>query len=190
MMMATEVRPWTLEELHRLPDDGNKYELVRGELFVTPPPTYGHEDIGAKLNEVLVPYVRTHDLGLVYRPRAVMRHEGSQVEPDLMVRARHPKRTGKDGDWNTAPIPILVVEIASPYTRRRDRDQKRQLYLDAGVAAYWIVDPEAREVHVFRRDSDPVTTSDRVTWWPTGASEALTFDVSILFQDGASGDVD
>jgi Uma2 family endonuclease len=150
---------------------------------VTPPPSYGHEDIGANLTEILVPYVRTHDLGKVYRPHAVMRHEGSQVEPDLMVRARHPNPTGKDADWNTAPIPILVVEIASPYTRRRDRAQKRQLYLDAGVAEYWIVDPESREVHIIRPDGEPVATSDRVTWWPAGASEALAFDVSVLFRE-------
>ena len=62
MHMATATKRWTLEELHSLPDDGNKYELVRGELFVTPPPTDGHETIAARLTEILAPYVREHRL--------------------------------------------------------------------------------------------------------------------------------
>lgn len=150
MAVATQVKAWTLDELHRLPEDGNRYELARGELFVTPPPTDEHETIAATLSAILSAYVRTHDFGLVFRPQAVMRHDRSQVEPDLMVRRRHPARSGTDNDWSTAPVPILVVEIASPYTRRRDRVEKKQLHLDAGVAEYWIVEPKGKEVHVTR----------------------------------------
>jgi hypothetical protein len=62
MHMATNLKRWTLEELHRLPDDGNKYELVRGDLFVTPPPNDGHETILARLTDVLTPYVRAQRL--------------------------------------------------------------------------------------------------------------------------------
>ena len=79
MAMPNAVKRWTLRELHSLPDDGNKYELVRGELFVTPPPTYDHETIAARLTQILVPYVASHGLGLVYHPRAVLRFEGSEV---------------------------------------------------------------------------------------------------------------
>src|SRR5205809_8057018 len=89
MAVATRVREWTLVEVHRLPDDGNKYELVRGELFVTPPPGDEHETILAKLSAILTPYVRQHELGLVYHPKSVMRFKGSEVEPDLMVRKPH-----------------------------------------------------------------------------------------------------
>ncbi len=78
MPMATATKRWTLEELHRLPDDGNKYELVRGDLFVTPPPTDAHETILARLTRLLDPYVAAHGLGFVYRPRAVLRFEGSE----------------------------------------------------------------------------------------------------------------
>jgi Uma2 family endonuclease len=63
MAVATVVKKWTLEEVHRLPDDGNKYELVRGELFVTPPPGERHETILAQLTAILVPYVHEHGLG-------------------------------------------------------------------------------------------------------------------------------
>ena len=137
MHMATATKRWTLDELHSLPDDGNKYELVRGELFVTPPPTDGHETIAARLTEILGPYVGEHRLGHVYHPRAVLRFEGSEVEPDLMVRQAHPN---PEGSWDDAPIPRLVVEIISDSTRRRDRGPKRDFYLDAGGDEYWIVD--------------------------------------------------
>src|SRR2546430_9950820 len=86
MHMAARAKQWTLREVHSLPDDGNKYELVRGELFVTPPPTDEHETILARLTRLLDPYVAAHGLGFIYHPRAVLRFEGSEVEPDLMVR--------------------------------------------------------------------------------------------------------
>src|SRR5438045_5594867 len=71
------IRPWTLEELQRLPDDGNKYELVRGELFVTPAPSEDHETIAARLSNILSQYVERHGLGLVFLPRAVFRLQAS-----------------------------------------------------------------------------------------------------------------
>ncbi|MGQ0537659.1 MAG: Uma2 family endonuclease, partial [Gemmatimonadaceae bacterium] len=111
--MATATKRWTLEELHSLPDDGNKYELINGELLVTPPPTDEHETIIARLSRILDPYVAKHGLGLVYRPRSVVRTEGSEVEPDLMVRQPQGHRKAK---WESAPIPSLVVEVLSPYT--------------------------------------------------------------------------
>src|SRR3982751_4020232 len=90
MAVALKVRQWTLAELHRLPDDGNRYELVRGDLFVTPAPGNPHEAIAARLTRIIDPYAAKHGLGDVYRPRAVMMFAGSQVEPDLMVRLPHP----------------------------------------------------------------------------------------------------
>jgi Uma2 family endonuclease len=178
--VATRIKQWTLEELHSLPEDGNKYEVVRGELFVTPPPSDQHETIAARLAGILTPYVEAHGLGHVYRPRAVMRFAGSEVEPDLMVRAAHPDRRGTDSDWTRAPIPLLVVEILSPYTRRRDREDKRPFYIDAGVDEYWMVDPEERSITIVRIDSERESAST-VTWAPSGVSASLTFEVGHLF---------
>ena len=71
MHMANRVqKKWTLEELHSLPDDGNKYELIRGQLFVTPPPTDAHETICARLHRLLDPYVAANGLGLTTSFRA------------------------------------------------------------------------------------------------------------------------
>jgi Uma2 family endonuclease len=178
MHMATQTKRWTLEEVHSLPDDGNKYELVRGELFVTPPPSENHETILARLHAILAPFVARYGLGMVYRPRAVVRFEGSEVEPDLMVRA---ERHDAGRDWDDAPVPILVVEVLSGSTRRRDNAQKRELYLDAGVEEYWIADPDRASVRVVRRGVEDVVTSTELSWLPSGASAELVIRVSALF---------
>ena len=175
-MVAT--KPWTLDELHRLPDDGNKYELVRGELFVTPLPNEEHEIIAARLTDILAPYVKRHALGVVFHPRAVFRFEGSEVEPDLMV--RQPKQPGTQ-DWTDAPIPLLIVEILSPSTRRRDRQQKRSFYVDSPISEYWMADPEAKTITRVRAGAPDETVRDRLIWAPPGASDALTIDVADLF---------
>lgn len=180
MHMATDTKPWTLEELHRLPDDGNKYELVRGELFVTPAPSVTHEMVLARLTALLLPYVERHSLGMIYHPRAVVRFEGSEVEPDLMVRANPSSPTE---DWAKLPIPVLVVEVLSGTTRRRDLQQKRQFYLDAGVAEYWAIDPKARTVRVVKPGAADLVEPDVVTWHPPGASDALVVRVAVLLAE-------
>ena len=178
MHMAMRTKRWTLAELHRLPDDGNKYELVRGDLFVTPVPSLEHETILARLNEILVPFVVANDLGKVFHPRAVVRFDGSEVEPDLMVRRLH---SGGSLDWDDAPAPILVVEVLSDSTRRRDLGEKRRFYVDANVAEYWIVDPEARDVRLVRRGDDDRRETELLTWMPAGARESLVIEVAAIF---------
>ena len=179
MAMPVAIRPWTIDDVDRLPDDGNKYEVVRGELFVTPAPTGDHETILARLTRMLDPYVERHGLGFVYRPRAVFRFEGSQVEPDLMVRSR----VTREQAWNDAVKPPLIVEVLSPSTHRRDRGPKRELYVDAGIADYWIIDAEARTVTVIRRDKPDMVCADVVTWHPAGAAEPLDVRVAELFAE-------
>jgi Uma2 family endonuclease len=176
--VSVATKRWTLEELHSLPDDGNKYELIRGELFVTPAPTDEHETILAKLSRVLDPYVAANGLGYLYHPRAVLQFEGSEAEPDLMVRQPHPRRKGR---WSTAPVPILIVEVHSPYTGRRDRQQKREYYQDAGVAEYWMIDPEEQTLTVARAGEADVVVRDRLTWSPPGSSAPFEFEVGTLF---------
>ena len=178
MHMATRAKQWTLDEVHSLPDDGNKYELVRAELFVTPPPSEDHETILARLSRILDPYVAANGLGMVYHPRSVMRFEGSEVEPDLMVRQ---PRTDKGRDWDDAPTPILIVEVLSGSTRRRDHVQKRELYLDAKVAEYWIVDPERVSIRVVRAGSTDEVITDQLTWSPRGARQPLVVDLAAIF---------
>jgi len=179
MHMATRVKRWTLDEVHSLADDGNKYELIHGELFVTPPPSVEHETILGRLSALLVPYVAKHDLGMVYHPRAVVRVQGSEAEPDLMV--RRPPSEQLRNDWDRVAIPLLVIEVLSPYTRRRDHMQKRDWYAEIGVVEYWIVDPEQRAVRVIKRGADESLVVDTLRWHPSGADSPLVIDLGRLF---------
>lgn len=176
--MSMPAKAWTLEELHRLPEDGNKYEVIRGELFVTPPPSVDHEEVLARLHATLAGYVETHRVGRVYRPRAVIRFEGSEAEPDLMVRPIAPNVHGNA--WEQLPPPLLVVEALSPTTRRRDLVNKREYYLDAGAGEYWVLDGERREIRVIRRGESDVVIRDSLVWRAV-ADEPLVLDVAALF---------
>lgn len=184
MHMATHIKRWTLEEVHSLPDDGNRYELVDGELFVTPPPSVGHEEVLAVLTPILSDYVRRWRLGRVYHPRAVIRARGSEVEPDLMVR---PVAASPSAEWSELLLPILVVEISSGTTRRRDQMQKRAFYLRLGIPEYWIVDRRAGTIWVVRPGLDDLACKDSLIWQPTGAAEPLVLDVSRVFREAAGG---
>jgi Uma2 family endonuclease len=177
--MATETRPWTLAKLHRLPDDGNKYELVYGELFVTPAPRPSHEEIIAILVPLLNKYVERWRLGRPYTTRAVVRARESEVEPDIQIREIAPPTE----DWSRLPVPMLVVEVTSSSTRRRDREKKRQYYIDIGVADYWIVDRETRSIQVVRPGTEDVVEYETVRWQPAAAQEPLAVDVQALFRE-------
>jgi Uma2 family endonuclease len=181
--MHTVPRPqgkrWTLEEVHALPENGNKYELVYGELWVTPAPRDRHETILARLTRILDPYVDAQGLGLVYHPRAVFRvRRDVEVEPGLMVRQPRPD---PDGEWETAPWPSLVVEVVSRSSRKRDYGRKRELYMSEGIPEYWIVDGEIRTITVVRSGRDPEAVTDQLTWMPAGAREPLTFELTRVF---------
>jgi Uma2 family endonuclease len=178
-MAATHQR-WTLDELHRLPDDGNRYEVIRGELFVTPPPACEHEAILVRLQRRLAPYVDDQRIGNIFHPRAVLRFDGSEAEPDLFVR---PGRLAAVASWDDAPAPLLVVEVLSDTTRTRDLVHKRGFYLRAGVADYWVIDAGTRTVRVVRRGEQDVVEESTVRWHPAGATRPLELAVPSLFDD-------
>lgn len=176
-MPVAATKVWTLKDMDALPEDSNTYELVHGELFVTPAPTNHHETIAVRLARSLDAYAAANDLGYVYRPRSVIQRDGSQVEPDLMVR--------KPGDtrlpWDKAPVPILVVEILSPSNKRRHRQAKRAFYAEVGVAEYWTVDPITRTITSVRPGELDVVAATQLSWYPAGATEPLVVDVPGVF---------
>lgn len=132
-----------------LPDDGRRYEILDGELSVTPAPSLDHQIILANLFRILDAHVRTHSLGIVlFAPLDVILADANIVQPDLVYldneRMSRGSRRGIEG------APTLLVEILSPGTTRVDRGAKRAIYAREGVPFYWIVDPEARTLEVFR----------------------------------------
>jgi len=179
MLMAQATGAWTLADLDRLPGDGNRYELIDGELFVTPAPAPAHEVLATALRELLDPYVRKERLGSVYMAKSVIQTEGSQAEPDLMVR-KTPRILPEK--WPEMPIPIHVVEVLSAITRRRDHVEKRAFYLRNGVAEYWMVNRWDRTIHVVTPNAEDVEADRLLTWHPRGASTALVIDVAEYFR--------
>jgi len=184
MSMVNRVQKrWTLEELHSLPDDGNKYELIRGELFVTPAPRVSHEFILARLTRILDPYVAANHLGYVLHPRAVITmDDDTEVEPDLMVRHLPEDR---EAGWEAAPLPSLVVEVASESTRRRDRVHKRGFYMDIQIPEYWMVDGADRTIRVVRPGGADLVATDALTWHPAGVEMPLTIALMDVFGPNA-----
>ena len=106
-----------------------------------------------------------------------MRFEGSEVEPDIMIRDRGTSAT----TWDNAPVPRLIVEVLSGSTRRRDQLQKRSLYLDAGVEEYWMVDDERRRVTVARPGEPDRSIADVLVWQPRGVEELLSIRLTEFF---------
>ncbi len=178
MLMALSSGAWTLAELDRLPDDGNRYELLDGELFVTPAPSPAHELLASVLHSLLSPYVRAHRLGHVFTPRAVVQTDGSQVEPDLMVL---PATRTLPESWADMPTPHLVVEILSGTTRNRDTQQKREFYLRIGVAEYWMIDRWSRSIRIVRPGENDVVAQSVLHWQPAGAVQPLSIDIAEYF---------
>lgn len=145
--LATKI--WTYEDYLQLPDDGNRYEIIEGELFVTPAPTTDHQYSSGELYFLLKEFIRRNQLGeLYYAPYEVHLSEDSRpVQPDLLfIRTEN---APKGGTAYFVGIPDLVVEILSRSSIRLDTNTKFTLYEKAGIAEYWIVDPKARTVRVF-----------------------------------------
>src|SRR5947209_15561789 len=139
-------------------------------------------DAIARLSRILDPYVAAQRLGLVFHPRSVVHFKGSEVEPDLMVRQQ--SRPG--ANWGDAPTPILVVEVLSSSTRRRDQVQKREFYLSAAVAGHWIVDPEAGNIRVVTAGNADNVVADALVWTPHHASGPLRISLADIFSRRAS----
>ena len=176
MAMALQRKAWTRRELDRLPDDGNRYEVVNGELFVTPAPAPTHETVVVRLMDLLRDYAATHRLGQVSAGwRLIFR--GSSVEPDLTV-----GHIPRGDSWDDAPTPALVVEVLSRTTRGRDRVQKRALYLQAGVQEYWMVDRERLCITVARAGCEDTEVFEMMDWRPRDGVGPLRFDVREVFR--------
>jgi Uma2 family endonuclease len=141
---------WTYEDYLRLPDDGNRYEVIRGFLHVTPPPIYDHQYVVWQLDQTLGRFVHENKLGVVLISAFDIRLPAGisdPVEPDLIFfRSGNQPRAG---DKLFEGVPDLVIEVLSPSTRRRDQTTKLDAYRDAGVPEYWLVDPKDRTVLIY-----------------------------------------
>lgn len=175
---------WTFERVQALPADGNKYELVWGELLVSPAPRLSHQRVVSRLTYWITKYCETHDLGEAFGVAAdISWGPDTLVQPDVFVIAK--EESGGD-EWRTVQTLQLVVEVLSPSTAKQDRFQKRKLYQSRGVDCIWLVDIENRFVEEWTPDAIfPTRQTERVTWHPADAAEAFTVELVELFDQGA-----
>ncbi len=174
---SAAVRDWTYAEFARLPDDGNRYEVIAGELYVTPSPNPIHTRIAFKLAVLLEDFAAEHGLGWVTTaPTDVLFGPGDYVQPDVIfLRA---DKAGSVTDRGIEAAPDLVVEVLSPSTALRDRGLKRQRYGALGVREYWIVDPENRRIESYALAAAPGSlpriATDAGDWQPVEGGPTLT----------------
>jgi Uma2 family endonuclease len=161
-----------------------RYELIDGELLVTPAPGVIHQVAVTEIWRVVNDYVERERLGVTLTsPADVELREGTIAQPDVFV---VPAGMFPDADvtpkWHDITGLLLAVEIISPSSVRVDRVTKRDHYLDAGVPEYWIVDLDARIIERWLPDrSTPLVESSRFEWAPKAADAALAVRVTDLF---------
>ncbi len=133
----------TYADYAALPDDGHRYELIDGELVMTPSPGSVHQWVVFKLARILADHVETHRLGLVMiSPLDVILSERNVPQPDIIYLDR--ERESLLERHAIAGAPTLAVEVLSPSRPALDRVTKRKLYREHGIPHYWIADPERR----------------------------------------------
>ncbi len=146
-----EASKLTYEDYVTLPDDGRRYEILDGELAVSPSPTSAHQLVSENLSFGLSAWVRARGLGRIwYAPLDLILEPSVVMQPDIFfisnARSSIVTKRGVEG------APDLVIEILSESTAARDRGVKMHIYARHGIARYWIVDVDRRtlEVHALR----------------------------------------
>ena len=173
---------WTAEMVRAFPSDGKRYEVIDGELLVSPSPRFVHQRAVGELYFLLKPWVQAQGIGEVMMSPADLELESEWlVQPDIFVVPldAHGVRIS---DWPEVKRLLLAIEVLSPSTARNDRVKKRDLFSRVGVPEYWVVDIKRSRVERYRPGSEVPELCDRtLTWHPDGASAPLVIDLPHFF---------
>ena len=183
-MPAAQRRRWTAAQVRQLiadsPEHGPRYELIAGELLVTPAPGPRHQVALLWMYDRIAPYVREQRLGYVMLSPADLELAPDEIsQPDLFVipELRPPAR------WADFKRLRLAIEALSPSTARYDRTVKRLFYQRVDVPEYWIVDLDARLVERWRpSDERPEIVIGKLQWRPDGAATDLLLPLDDLWE--------
>jgi Uma2 family endonuclease len=189
-MPLAHPRRWTRAEVDRLIDEreGNtpRYELVGGELLVTPGPSWRHQRVVLSLALLLQPYLARQGLGeVLLGPAEMPLNADEYYEPDIFV---VPFLGGRPREKTEAHGALLVCETLSPGSSRHDRITKRRAFQRLRIAEYWVIDVDARAFEIWRpEDERPALIDDRVVWLPPGANVPFELDVAGFFASVEKG---
>src|SRR5918911_5181823 len=163
-MSIAKEQSMTVDDLLLMPDDGNRYEVIEGELFVTRAPNYDHQAVITNLAVLIGTYLKQNPIGSVVAGPGVIFSKFSGVIPDLVF-LKHPTRKKVLSAGKLKGAPELAIEVVSPgaSSHRRDRVAKRALYGKYGVREYWIVDYKTRTVEVCALEENVLQTVAKLT---------------------------
>jgi Uma2 family endonuclease len=150
--MSTTTHLMTAEELMNLPDDGNHYELIKGELLTMPPPGFPHGTVIVNLSVLLGNYVRSKNLGVLTAGSGfkLETDPDTVLAPDISFTAR--ERVGIRSEGYRPIPPDLAVEVLSPSDRKTQVERKTALWLELGTTSVWNVNPRKGTVEVVLAD--------------------------------------
>jgi Uma2 family endonuclease len=184
--MGSEVIPkLTYEEFRQLPDDGRYYELIHGEVHLSPSRSTKHQMILGNLSRILGTYMRSARVGILFfAPLDVCLNPDTALQPDLIFISE--ERVGIVNENFVAGAPDLAIEVLSQSTAGHDRATKLPLYAEAGVADVWLVDSQAKTVEVLKLEGkkylldailagDQVLTSNLFPGWQLSLRDLFDF---------------
>ncbi|MCC6626474.1 MAG: Uma2 family endonuclease [Chloroflexi bacterium] len=159
MSTTSTARQFTVDDLANFPDDGNRYEVIEGELYMSAAPGNRHQMVIVALTVALELWRRAGGGGLLVSGIGLVFSKADAVIPDLVWAAPDqlpamlidPATGQRDEKWHLAPALVIEVLSPGPVNLERDRETKLTLYSRRGVREYWIVDPVRRGVEVYRR---------------------------------------
>ena len=179
MVMPFTAPRFTIADLDRFPDDGNRYELLGGQMLVTPAPGPQHQVVLARLIMRLVDYLGPYGPAIFVTPGVIQLEDHTQLEPDLLV---FPVGLTDETSWRRITGWWLAVEVSGRDSKVYDRDFKRDAYLRLGVREVWRVDLMDQRVHRSRPgEATEVPYGNELRWHPPEMAEALFLPVPALF---------
>lgn len=178
MGMAVSVPRYTVDDLERFPDDGNRYELLDGVLLVTPGPRQAHQRIAQEIAARLWSAVKLPGYGNVVGPGVISLPPGTQLQPDILVYAA---RFGPMVEWARITEHWLAIEVLSRSSRVYDREFKRDAYFALGVPQVWLVDLADRSVEVWRARDMPEVVRDVIRWRVPGLEVVVPIHLAEVF---------
>jgi Uma2 family endonuclease len=175
---------WTYDDWSQLPDDGFRYEVIDGVLYMSPPPSTAHQRAVSKLVARMEIHAEKEALGVVFpAPIAVqLPDQAAIVQPDILFVAKD--RQHIIGSTVIEGAPDLIVEILSPSNWTYDRGEKMEAYRQAGVREYWIADGRAKTVEVFILEDESYYLTGKFRFGETAESVVMkdfTILVDIVF---------
>lgn len=179
---------WTDTEVLALmeasPGHWPRYELMGGELIVTPAPADEHQVAVTEILYLLKTYVDREGIGVALVSPADLRLlAGTIAQPDVFVAPPGVPDPDDKRAWSSVKTLLVACEVISPGSIRTDRVEKRDYYMSAGVPEYWVVDCDARVIEQWNPEREtPTIVSKTLSWRPFGASEPLLVDVPALFE--------